>query len=73
MTEKTWQTIKVQFCHHVGCDAALEVEVIYPAEHLPESAPRITAHRCSLGGECNADNRASCQWAGTNPTLDPFA
>ncbi len=73
MTEKNWQTIKVQFCHHVNCDAALEVQVIYPPEHLPESAPRITAHRCSLGTSCNAENRASCMWAGTNPDFDPFA
>ena len=30
MTVKTWQTIKVQYCHHVDMEVGLEAEVVYP-------------------------------------------
>jgi hypothetical protein len=72
MAVKTWETIKVQYCHHADQQVALEAEVIYPAEWLPDQEPRIVAHRCSHGLACNLDGRASCVWAGTNPTYDPF-
>jgi hypothetical protein len=26
MTEKTWQTIKIQYCHHVDTDVGLEAD-----------------------------------------------
>ncbi|HLE13248.1 MAG TPA: hypothetical protein VI776_00765 [Anaerolineales bacterium] len=73
MSEKTWQTIKVQYCHHAEAEVGLEAELVYPAEWLPDQPPRITAHRCSHGLACNLDGRPSCIWAGTNPTFDPFA
>ncbi len=72
MSEKAWQPIKVIYCSHVGAEVALEAELIYPADWLPEQAPRIHAHRCSRGLDCNLDGRASCIWAGTNPAIDPF-
>ncbi|MFM8320505.1 MAG: hypothetical protein ACKOC5_06275 [Chloroflexota bacterium] len=72
MVEKNWQTLKVCYCQHVGQDVALEAEVIFPAEIMPEQAPRVLAHRCSQGLECNADGRAACLWSGTNPAFDPF-
>ena len=73
MATKTWQPIKVCYCQHVGVEVSLEAELIYPAEWLPDQNPRITSHRCSRGIECNLDGRVSCLWAGTNPTVDPFA
>lgn len=69
----TWQPIKIYFCQHVQKDVALEAELIYPAEYLPEQLPRVHAHRCSNGVTCNLDGRPSCVWAGTNPVFDPFA
>jgi hypothetical protein len=72
MTSKAWQTIKVQYCQHAGGEVSLEAEVLYPGEHLPEQGPRIVAHRCSRGVECGLLSEASCVWAGTNPTFDPF-
>ena len=72
MAEKTWQTIKVRYCHHADEDVGLEAEVVYPAEWMPEGPPRILAHRCSHAFACNLDGRPSCVWAGTNPAYDPF-
>jgi len=69
---KTWQVVKVRYCHHVNQDVSFEAEVIYPAEFLPDTAPRVIAHRCSHAFSCNLDGRPSCIWAGTNPSYDPF-
>ncbi len=73
MSVKTWEVEKISYCHHVGKEVGLEAEVIYPADWLPDQPPRIVAHRCSEGIVCNLDGRASCLWAGTNPTYDPFS
>ena len=73
MAVKVWQPIKIAYCQHVGAEVALEAELIYPAEWLPEQQPRVHAHRCSCGIDCNLDGRPSCVWAGTNPLIDPFA
>lgn len=72
MATRLWQPINICYCHHIDRLVALEAEMIYPAEWLPDQAPRIAAHRCSHGLDCNLDGRASCIWAGTNPNLDPF-
>jgi hypothetical protein len=72
MAVKTWQTIKVQYCHHVKAEVELEAQAVYPAEWLPDQPPRILAHRCSHAFACNLDGRPSCVWAGTNPSYDPF-
>ena len=50
---------------------ALEAEVLHPADFLPDP-PRVLAHRCSMGDQCNQFARAACVWAGTNPVVDPF-
>jgi hypothetical protein len=73
MSEKIWQTIKIQYCHHAGSEVGLEAELVYPPEWLPDQPPRVIAHRCSHGMTCNLDGRPSCVWAGTNPAYDPFA
>lgn len=72
MSVKDWQPIQYCFCQHVGEEVALEAELVYPPEWLPDQQPRVLAHRCSRGMVCNLDNRASCRWAGTNPAIDPF-
>jgi hypothetical protein len=71
MAEKQWETIKVCYCEHVRKQVALEAETIYPDDFLPDP-PRVVAHRCSKGMECNRYNQAVCVWAGTNPDVDPF-
>ncbi len=73
MVVQKWQTIKVRYCEHAGADVAMEAGLLFPADLLPDQPPRVVAHRCSRAIACNLDNRASCVWAGTNPTFDPFA
>jgi hypothetical protein len=41
MAEKIWQVEKIQFCEHVVQEVAIEDEVAYPAEHLPDQPPRF--------------------------------
>jgi hypothetical protein len=72
MAVKTWHVIKVQHCDHAGCEVGMEAQVVFPPEWLPESAPRVLAHRCSHGVECNLDERPSCVWSGTNPAFDTY-
>jgi hypothetical protein len=71
MAQKKWEICKTCYCKHVKGRVALEVEVLYPIDFLPDP-PRLLAHRCSHGVQCNQFAEASCIWAGTNPTFDPF-
>ncbi|MBI5841470.1 MAG: hypothetical protein HZB19_15365 [Chloroflexi bacterium] len=70
MAERTWQVQQIKYCERVGHEIALENEVVYPAEHLPDQPPRIIAHRCSNAIECNMIDKASCAVCGTNPDVD---
>jgi hypothetical protein len=72
MVDKKWEVIKVCYCQRVDQEVALEAEMIYAAEFLPDQPARILAHRCSEGMHCNQDDRSACMWAGTNPVFDPF-
>jgi hypothetical protein len=67
-----WKTMKRTNCDRVGEDVSLEARVVYSAEFLPDQPPRILAHRCSKGLECNQMNTPTCMWAGTLPGYDPF-
>jgi len=40
MTNEAWQPIRVCYCHHIGQDVALEAEIVYPADMLPDG-PRV--------------------------------
>jgi hypothetical protein len=71
MAERVWEVTKVCYCEHVKDDVTLESEVLYPIDSLPDS-PRVLAHRCSHGAQCNQMDRAACIWAATNPDYDPF-
>lgn len=72
MAKTAWETIKVSYCTRIGKDVSLEAQVVYPSSVLPDTPPRIIAHRCEYGVECNLEGTPSCVWAGTNPTYDPF-
>ena len=71
MAHKTWEVTKVCFCEHVDREVALEAEMVYPIDYLPDP-PRVLALRCSHGVYCNQMQQAACKWAGTNPDVDPF-
>lgn len=71
MAKKIWQVEKTKYCEHVNEEVAIEVEVVYPAEYLPEQAPRILARRCSKAMDCNLMEKPACALCGTNPDIDP--
>ncbi|MCB0117711.1 MAG: hypothetical protein H6634_09490 [Anaerolineales bacterium] len=71
MAKKVWQVEKTKYCEHVQEDIDIETEVVYPADFLPEQAPRILARRCSKALECNSMEHPACSLCGTNPDLDP--
>ncbi len=72
MSERVWEISKTCICEHLNRKVALETEVVYPGEHLPDQPPRVLAHRCSRGILCNQTSKPACVWAGTNPGYDPF-
>ena len=72
MAVKVWETMKVQYCAHAGCDVALEAEAIYPADFLPDQSPRLDTHRCSKANDCMLIHQETCVWTGSNPLFDPF-
>jgi hypothetical protein len=72
MAVKTWQSLKIQYCSHAGDEVSFDAQVVYPADHLPDQPPRVSAHRCSHAMQCNLFRQPSCVWAGTNPGVDPF-
>jgi len=71
MTLRLWQIEKIKYCEHAAREIALETEVAYPSEHLPEQAPRVLSHRCSNATECNMLDKPACAWCGTNPNYQP--
>ena len=71
MATKTWEVTKIQTCERLGREIALETEVVYPADFIPDP-PRIVARRCSSAKECNMLDKPACVWAGTNPNYQPL-
>ena len=71
MAFRTWQVSNIKYCEHIGHEIALESEVVYPAEQLPDQPPRVIARRCSNALECNQLDKLVCVWCGTNPDHDP--
>ena len=71
MAKKVWQVEKTKYCEHLQEEVAIEVEVVYPAEQLPEQAPRIVARRCTKALEGNCIEPPACSLSGTNPDVDP--
>ena len=71
MAQKKWQVEKVHYCEHVGQEVALEIQVVYPAEYLPDQPPHVTAHRCSKAMECNKLDKMVCSYCFTNPEVQP--
>jgi hypothetical protein len=71
MAFRTWQVSKIKYCEHIGHEIALESEVVYPAEQLPDQPPRLIARRCSNALVCNQIDKPVCVWCGTNPDHDP--
>jgi len=71
MAQKKWQVSKIRYCEHVGHEIALEAQVVYPPEYMPDHPPRVVARRCSNAMECNKMDKVTCAWCGTNPDYRP--
>ena len=71
MALRTWQVSNIKYCEHIGHEIALESEVVYPAEQLPDQPPRLIARHCSNALVCNQIDKPACVWCGTNPDYDP--
>jgi hypothetical protein len=72
MAVRTWEVSQTCFCEHINLDVALEAQLVYPADILPDQPAQVTGHRCSHGMECNLFAQPACIWAGTLPAHDPF-
>lgn len=72
MAFRTWEVSKISFCEHVGHEIALESEVVYPAEHLPDQPPRLVSRRCSNALACNGMEKPGCEWCGLRPDHQPI-
>lgn len=67
-----WAVQKVDYCDIRSQNAALEVRLVQPADHLAVfGATRISGRRCSLDHECARMDGVQCVWVGTNPCVDP--
>lgn len=71
MAYRNWEVSKICYCEHVGHEIALETELVYPAEFLPDQPPRVIARRCSNGLACNTMEKPGCVWSGTQPNIQP--
>ena len=72
MAFSTWEIRKIAVCEHVGHEIALETELVYPADHLPDQPARVLARRCANALACNCMDKPGCAWSGTNPDHRPI-
>jgi hypothetical protein len=72
MAVTQWEEAKVIYCERAHERAALELEVIYPSEPIPDWPRRVIGHRCSLAAKCEVQGFGNCYWTGANPLNDPF-
>jgi hypothetical protein len=72
MTVRKWQMVKTRYCNTAESNVALEAEVAYPPDFMPDGPARVFSHRCSHGAQCMVFQRGVCKWSGGNPSYDPF-
>jgi len=72
MSATEWFVVRAGWCEHVGREARLLEQRVYPAEILPDTLGyRVTSRRCDWDITCNLAE-FPCRWAFTRPELDPF-
>lgn len=63
MAFRTWQVSKIKYCEHVGREIALEADMVFPHEVLPDQPPRALARPCSNAMTFNQfEKPASLVW-----------
>jgi hypothetical protein len=62
MAEKIWKLTRVLNCEHAGYEVALETELVYPDERLPDP-PRVIFHGCSATQDLRLADTLYCPHA----------
>lgn len=56
--------VKVKrFCAHANCEVVIKTTYIYPADIMPETAPRINQRSCSHYFTCSLQDKSACTFA----------
>lgn len=59
------QTTYSQFCPHARGEVRIHSTLVYPADIIPETPPRITRRSCSQYMACNLLDKTFCPMAVT--------
>ena len=68
MAWESWRTVKRARCEVVDKNVALESQLVFAAETLPDQPPRVLAYRCSSAEDCERFDQPSCPWGGLTST-----
>lgn len=52
--------IHISTCPHCNGEATIRSVVVFPAEHLPETPPRIISRNCDQYNNCNLFDKVEC-------------
>ena len=47
MAVRKWEVVQTCFCDHVEQNVALETELVFPGDFLPDQNPRVHGYCCS--------------------------
>jgi hypothetical protein len=61
--QRTFKTEYRQYCAHAGGQVTIETLFVAPAEHLPETPPRIASRTCSHYCDCRLQDKAACTFS----------
>lgn len=65
--QRTFKTEYRQYCAHAGGQVTIETRFAAPAEHLPETPPRILSRSCSNYCDCTLQDKAACTFSVSAP------
>ena len=54
------QTRLQRYCSHANCEVEIETVYVYPADILPDTAPRMNQRTCSHYLDCNLQDKSAC-------------
>jgi hypothetical protein len=72
MTEVVWKRSRVQYCHHIDQQVALQAETAFPADILPDQGGACWRIAVRTGWRATWTAGQAAFEAGTNPVIDPF-
>ena len=63
--ERVQQVYYSQFCPHAGGEVDIHSTIVYPADIIPDTPPRITQRSCNRYLSCNLVDKSACPMAVT--------